>query len=141
MVLTDEDGMAEALCIISILGAIRRRRINRNPAYRSCCVPPRIWKCPKFGEFHAFFTELSTVLWDPQSLWMFLRMNKEAFEALFIQKCLYQACVCRNILLPLVWLDIWMKNIWYDTFWNRAMLLWSKNNRICFFSSVVYYKK
>ena len=52
--------------------------------------------------------------------------------------CLYQICVCRNSLIPLMmWFDIRMKNI-YHTFWNRTVLL-SKNNRICVYMYYITY--
>jgi len=66
MVLTGENGMAVALCIIIILdSAIRRRLINMNPTRRSCWVRPSLRRHPIFRAFHALLTELSTE--DPQS--------------------------------------------------------------------------
>ena len=65
MVLTDQECMAAAVCIIIILGAIRESWNNRRPVRRSCWVRPWIRRRPQFGAFHALLNELSTE--DPPS--------------------------------------------------------------------------
>ena len=49
----NEGGMAAALCISILNGAIRRLQINWNPAHRSCWIRPCIRGCPQFGAFRA----------------------------------------------------------------------------------------
>ena len=80
MVLTGQECMAAAVCIIIILGAIRRIRNNRRPVRRSCWVRPWIRRRPQFGAFHALLKELSTE--DPPSFRNFLRMDQTTFEEL-----------------------------------------------------------
>ena len=95
MVLTDQECMAAAVCIIIILGAIRRRRNSRRPVRRSCWVRPWIRRCPQFGAFHALLKELSTE--DPPSFRNFLRMDQTTFEELLTlvsPLCLYYTRSC-----------------------------------------------
>ena len=69
-----EDGLAATLwCIMIILVAIRRRN-NKDPARRSCCVHPCIRRRPKFEGFRALLIELSTK--DPQIFMILLKMEK-----------------------------------------------------------------
>ena len=65
MLLTGEDGIAAALRITIIVGAIRKRLIKRPHARRLCWVRPWITIYPIFGAFVTSLIELSTE--DPQS--------------------------------------------------------------------------
>jgi hypothetical protein len=65
MVLIGEDGMAAALFIIIIVGAIRKGLVNNgNHTCKLCWVRPWIRRRPIFGAFLTPLTELSTE--DPQ---------------------------------------------------------------------------
>ena len=62
MILVYEDGMATAVWIIIILGAVRRQ-VNRNPAHILC------WVCTWIRRFYALLKELSTE--DHQTISLF----------------------------------------------------------------------
>jgi len=89
MVLINEDGMAAALCIIIIHGAIRRGQINRNPAHRSCWVRPWIRRRPKVGTFRG---DKSTE--NPQSFRIYSKNRKGKFEDLLGLFTLFISGLC-----------------------------------------------